>query len=332
MSDREELPNDIEESTLNVFLTNDKSHAIERSWKADHAVNDSESDYDENSSSDVPTKKLTLKPHRNRRKSHSHHHRHENSHNSNKNKIQIITNKQMVRLHVYQSNSQERTLLFSKDITLPINSDDTKFSFKKWIPLDLTTAVNNWLQLKEQSLSIDIYCESCSKYGLRIVNNHEANQSEESKNNPALNIVGSVVRTKRKTGHKKHGQLDEAKDYTITQPKKTFCRQDGDKKCCRHKWVIDFKELGGYDYIIQPRNFDAGFCDGTCPYKYNVASNHAFFQSLARHQLKNSDVPNVCCAPTRLVDMEVLHIDETDHTRLKVTTMKKMRVMKCSCS
>lgn len=332
MLDREELPNDIEESTLNVYLTNDKSHAIEKSWKADHAVNDSESDYDENSSSDVATKKLTLKPHRNRRKPHSHHHRHENSHNSNKNKIQIITNKQTVRLHVYQSNSQGRTLLFSKDITLPINSDDTKFSYKKWIPLDLTATVNNWLQQKEQSLSIDIYCESCSKYGLRIVNNHEANQSEESKNNPALNIVGSVVRTKRKTGHKKHGQLEEAKDYTITQPKKTFCRQDGDKKCCRHKWVIDFKELGGYDYIIQPRNFDAGFCDGTCPYKYNVANNHAFFQSLARHQLKNSDVPNVCCAPTRLVDMEVLHIDETDHTRLKVTTMKKMRAMKCSCT
>jgi integrin beta 8 len=123
--------------------------------------------------------------------------------------------------------------------------------------------------------------------------------------------------------------LDEAKDY-MSQPKKTFCRQDGEKKCCRHKWVIDFKELGGYDYIIQPRHFDAGFCDGFCPFRYNIGNNHAYFQSLARQ--KNSDVPNVCCAPTRLVDMEILHIDEKDHTRLKVTTMKKMRVMKCSCT
>lgn len=325
------MPSDIEESTLNVFLTNDISHAIEKTLKADQHLNDSDSDYDENSSSDVvATKKLTLKPHRNRRKSHNHHHRHQNSHNSNRNKIQIITNKQMVRLHVYQSNSQGRVHLFSKDVILPINSDNTQFIYNKWIPLDLTSIVNKWLQEKEESLSIDIYCESCSKYGLSIVNNQDANQ--ETKNNPALNIVGSVVRTKRKTGHRKHGQLDEAKDYTITQPKKTFCRQDGDKKCCRHKWVIDFKELGGYDYIIQPRNFDAGFCDGTCPYKFNVANNHAFFQSLARHQLKDSNVPNVCCAPTRLVDMEVLHIDEHDHTRLKVTTMKKMRVMKCSCT
>lgn len=238
----------------------------------------------------------------------------------------------MIRLHVYQSAAQGRTLLLSKDITLPINSDETKFSYKKWIPLDLTSTVNKWLQENEQTLSIDIYCESCSKYGLTIVNNHDGDQSDESKNNPALNIVGSVVRTKRKTGHKKHGQLEEAKDYAISQPKKTFCRQDGDKKCCRHKWEIDFRELGGYDYIIQPRNFDAGFCDGSCPYKFNVANNHAFFQSLARHQLKNSNVPNVCCAPTRLADMEVLHIDENDHTRLKVTTMKKMRAMKCSCT
>jgi transforming growth factor beta, invertebrate len=329
MSEREELPTDIEESTLNIYLTNDhSSHVIDKTWKADRAVNDSESDYDENSSLDVATKKLTLKSHRNRSKSHNHHHRHEKS----RNKVQVITNKQMIRLHVYQSTSQGRTFLFSKDITLPINSEDTKFIYKKWIPLDLTSIVNKWLQDKEQTLSIDIYCESCSKYGLKIVNNHETNPDNESRNNPALNIVGSVVRTKRKSGHRKHGQLDEAKDYTITQPKKTFCRQDGDKKCCRHKWVIDFKELGGYDYIIQPRNFDAGFCDGTCPYKYNVANNHAFFQSLARHQLKNSNVPNVCCAPARLVDMEVLHIDENDHKRLKVTTMKKMRVMKCSCT
>lgn len=325
------MPSDIEESTLNVFLTNDVSHAIKKTLKVDQQVNDSDGDYDENSSSDVvATKKLTLKPHRNRRKSHNHHHRHHKNHNSNRNKIQIVTNKQMVRLHVYQSNSQGRILLFSKEIILPINSENTQFTYNKWIPIDLTSTVNKWLQEKEESLSIDIYCESCSKYGLSIVNTHDAN--EETKSNPALNIVGSVVRTKRKTGHQKHGQLDEAKDYTITQPKKTFCRQDGDKKCCRHKWVIDFKELGGYDYIIQPRNFDAGFCDGTCPYKFNVANNHAFFQSLARHQLKDSNVPNVCCAPTRLVDMEVLHIDEHDHTRLKVTTMKKMRVMKCSCT
>lgn len=332
ISDREDLPTDIEESILNVFLTNDQSHTVEKSWKADQHVNDSESDYDDsNSSSDVPAKKLTLKSHRNRRRSHNHHLRHPNSHSSNKGKIQIISNKQTLRLHVYQSISQGRTLLFSKDITLPINSDETKFIFKKWVPLDLTSTVNSWLQGKEQILSIDIYCESCSKYGLKIVNQQDANQDEESKNNPTLNIIGSVVRTKRKTGHRKHGQLDEAKDYTISQ-KKTFCRQEGDKKCCRHKWQIDFRELGGYDYIIQPRSFDAGFCDGTCPYKYNVANNHAFFQSLARHQLKNSNVPNVCCAPTRLVDMEVLHIDENDHTRLKVTTMKKMRVMKCSCT
>lgn len=324
MSDKNELPSDIEESTLNVYLSNDHSNQVsEKAWKADRAVTDSESDYDDNSSLDVATKKFTLKSHRRRGKSHRH--RHEKS----RNKVQVITNKHMVRLHVYQSTQQGRSFVFSKDILLPINSDDTKFTYKKWIQLDLTATVRNWLHSSESSLSIDIYCESCSKYGLKIVNDHE---TADAKSNPALNIVGSVVRTKRKTGHRKHGQMDEAKDYTITQPKKTFCRQDGDKKCCRHRWVIDFKELGGYDYIIQPRNFDAGFCDGTCPYKYNVANNHAFFQSLARHQLKNSNIPNVCCAPTRLVDMEVLHIDENDHKRLKVTTMKKMRVMKCSCT
>lgn len=190
----------------------------------------------------------------------------------------------------------------------------------------MTSIVRTWLQGEDKVLNIDIFCEMCSKYGIYIVNNrNDASQ----KSNPALNVIGAVVRTKRKIATQEKQQKNKKGNKKL---KKTFCRHDGEKKCCRHKWIIDFKEMGGYEHIIHPRHFDAGFCDGTCPFRHNTGNNHAYFQSLAHHQLRKENVPNVCCAPTRLMDLEVLHLDEDDPTKLKVTTMKKMQAMKCSCT
>lgn len=356
LPDKEELPSEIEESTLNIFLTNENIFDMQKVSMETQEDDTS----DDNSSLDLTTK-LTLKSSRitareHRKKSNHHHHNHHQQHqhnnhhhnttdnsNLNRNEIKIITNKQTLRLHVYQTiaDSNERVWLFTKDIILPINSDvsydNSEFTYNKWIQLDVNTAVTQWLSSTEKTLDIEIFCESCSKYGIQIVNNHKTDTSHNklnssTSNNPTLNLIGNMMqRAKRKTIRRKDKSLDVARDY-MSQPKKTICHKNGDKKCCRHKWVIDFRELGGYEYIIQPNRFDAGFCDGSCPFRFNVANNHAYFQSMARHQLKDSTVPDVCCAPTRLVDMEVLHIDEDDHTRLKVTTMKKMRVMKCSCT
>lgn len=338
--DRSDLPATIEEATLLVFLTNNKdysllssSSSVSSSSKVDNE-SESESDLDDSSSSssyDISPKKVVIKSNINKSQHHSHI-RHSNNHRS---KVQIIQNPQTVKLHVYQHDSQgSRTFLFNKDVTLPINSNSDDIN--KWIPLDLTSIARTWLQGNDKVLSIDIYCEMCSKYGISIINDASQTNNNDidtnTSNNPALNVIGGVVRTKRKTNNNNRNKNNRNQDKENARHKKTHCRHNGEKKCCRHKWVIDFKEIGGYDYIIQPRHFDAGFCDGTCPFRHNMGSNHAYFQSLAHHQLKHDNVPNVCCAPTRLMDLEILHIDENDHTKLKVTTMKKMRAMKCSCT
>ncbi len=198
-------------------------------------------------------------------------------------------------MYEHDSDSQSRILVEHKDIKLPFSTDydKTKSPYNQWIQLDLTSIVRTWLQGEDQALSIDIFCEMCSKYGIYIVNNrNDASQ----KSNPALNVIGAVVRAKRKTAVAQEKQQRNKKGNK--KHKKTFCRHDGEKKCCRHKWVIDFKEMGGYEHIIHPRHFDAGFCEGTCPFRHNTGNNHAYFQSLAHHQLKKESVPNVCCAPT----------------------------------
>lgn len=327
ISDKSNLPTTIEEAILNIFLTNSPDNLNEQNSLPSQQREESESDYDDSSSgSDLSPKKLVLKSSSTSSiKSHPHLRHHRNSH-KNHNTLQ-----NSIRLHVYEheSDTESRILLLQKDIKLPFNNnnyDKTKTPYNQWIQLDVTSIVRTWLQGEDKELNIDIHCEMCSNYGISIVNNNNDNETSQ-KNNPALNVIGAIVRTKRQQQQQKKGNKKKDRKH-----KKTFCRHDGEKKCCRHKWIIDFKEMGGYEHIIHPRHFDAGFCDGTCPFRHNTGNNHAYFQSLAHHQLGKENVPNVCCAPTRLMDLEVLHLDEDDSSKLKVTTMKKMQAMKCSCT
>lgn len=338
LRDHSDFPSEVEQSILNVLIMGGSSETTgsDKPWRPHWQIVDSDSEDDENSSSGDIVRKFTPKTHRKNELKSQRHHRH-HSHHRSLGKVEVSSKSTSVKLHVYQQTPHERIHVLMKEIPLPISpesdSSDAKIEFNKWISLDLTTIVNEWLQKDEQTLSIDLYCDSCTEHGLKIVNRSpDDGEFISTKDNPTLNIIGSVVRTKRKIGnkHKKRVEkLGEDKDYT--KPKKTFCKKNGDKTCCRHRWVVDLKDLQ-LDYVIEPKHFDAGFCDGTCRFRENVANNHAFFQSLARNHSHHSHVPNVCCAPTRFVDMEILHIDEEDHSKLKVTTMKKMKAMRCQCT
>ena len=102
------------------------------------------------------------------------------------------------------------------------------------------------------------------------------------------------------------------------------------QRCCRHKMEVVFKELPGYEFIVQPYRFDAGYCKGSCPYRYNPANHHASLQSLIWRQ-KKGGAPKPCCAPSKLEQLDIIHIDEDDPNKLKVTTWSNMKVLECAC-
>lgn len=242
-----------------------------------------------------------------------------------------------IKLHIYfYLNHEERVWLFTKEIPLP-KEHTADQSLNKWIQLDLNKALKRWMKGDRQELIIQIYCERCTKYGIKIYNNLESSHSSEEahhkgKNSPALNIIGRMKQRSRRKTTPKTKHKDPKKEH-MKQPKQTICQGDGDTKCCRHTWIVDFAEMEEYNkFVIQPQAFDAGYCEGSCPYRYNLGNTHAYIQSLVHHTQKDSNVPDVCCAATRLVDMDVLHVDEDDPTKLKVSPWKKMRVMKCSCT
>jgi integrin beta 8 len=42
--------------------------------------------------------------------------------------------------------------------------------------------------------------------------------------------------------------------------------------------------------------------------------------------------PRPCCAPNKLTDLEILHMDDNDPTKLKVSKWKDIGVLECACS
>lgn len=195
----------------------------------------------------------------------------------------------------------------------------------KWVELDVSRAVESWMEARHQNLGLEVHCDGCHRKGLHVV--HDASQFGDTDDdaNPALNIVTRVVQREKRSRQYKHYI-----QHPIRRPRQTDC-QKNNQKCCRHRMEVAFKDVKGYEFIIQPKSFDAGFCRGKCPPKYNPAHHHALLQSLIWKQDK-SKAPRPCCAPLKLVDLEVLHVDERDPTKLKVATWTDMRVLECACS
>lgn len=187
----------------------------------------------------------------------------------------------------------------------------------RWLEFDLTETVSSWFE-NFQSDHLTFQLEFHQTNGISI------NSPIFS---PVLNVFtvhnDNSIRTRNKRGA--HDQL-----ISLHKGRRTECRGDS-KKCCRHQMTVIFKDLKGFEFIIQPKTFDAGYCKGRCPPRYNPAHHHALLQSLIWKEDRRK-APRPCCAPSKLAELEILYFDENDPTKLKVSNWKNMKVLECACS
>lgn len=135
--------------------------------------------------------------------------------------------------------------------TVPL---DEVYPTSRWIEFDVSAAVENW-KTGASNLGLEIHCAGCDGMGVHIVHDTSA-YSDSPELSPVLNVVGKMLhREKRSRQHRHYLQ------NTKHRPRKTDCTKEN-HKCCRHTMDVVFKELKGYEFIIQPKNFDAGYCRG----------------------------------------------------------------------
>lgn len=250
-----------------------------------------------------------------------------------------------VSVHVYQlSGVGERLLLDTSDID--INSIGER---GKWVEFNVRAAVNSWIEEDRSNLGFEVHCMNCDQQGIQVVHEQTSattdfyGQGEDEDaydddllkpaghvddNSPALNIVS---RARSPRGKRSRTLKPNANRMHSRKSHHTKCEEHNGQKCCRSEMNVVFRDLKALDFIIQPKSFDAGYCRGKCPFNYNVASHHAYLQGMIWRQDRKK-VPRPCCAPKKLEDLQILHIDEDDPTKLKVSTWSEMRVLECACS
>ena len=105
---------------------------------------------------------------------------------------------------------------------------------------------------------------------------------------------------------------------------------------------VNIRELEGFGFIYQPRVFDAAFCGGSCPPRYHPLNDHSLLQSLMHIKSKReapgggrgrrAKIKNTCCTPAVFENLDILHLDERDPSKLRVTNWKNIIVSECACA
>ena len=199
----------------------------------------------------------------------------------------------------------------------------------EWIHLNMSEAVKHWLSEPYIDNGILLRCADCNAAGVRFLTGGRKQSLTSGSKAPRLNVRTEVSGMRRaKRSHKLHGKnqkLADCHDATHAKGRKS-------KRCCRRSMQVRFVDLPKFDFILSPKEFDAFYCSGRCPPRYNPATHHSLFQSLVN--LKNvpggQHIPKPCCAPTKLKGLNILHIGEDG--RMKTTFWSDVIVTECGCA
>ena len=182
-----------------------------------------------------------------------------------------------------------------------------------FLEFEVSEMVQGWILDGATNHGLRIECDHCFKFGLFFSNEKvDLRVKVESIDN-------------EKSWNRRHTNSNSNLD----------CKSNKKKpRCCRESMKVDLTQLPGFDFIEQPKYFDAYMCKGRCPLRYSAQNAHAYLQSLMHLKSKKLDlnqVPKPCCVGTQFQPLDVLHLDPNDNTKLKVTHWKNVVVSSCGC-
>lgn len=270
-------------------------------------------------------------------------------------KISRHVNVLNIKLYFMQS-SGKRILLDSQKLDIQVNLIKPDETHTQWLQFDVTKAVKSVLDDKQkEQVVFELQCDNCKRVGARFLNDAYNTSADVQVDDPStegyqlmpvLNIIGRFEQSQRSMrSHKYESHWNDENSNKESKTQRHYHHQSYNKnhhnrrtncyksnqRCCRHSMEVTFKEIKGFEFIIQPKVFDAGYCHGRCPPRYNPAHHHAMLQSLIWKQ-NHHKAPRPCCAPSKLVELEILHVDEKDSEKLKISTWSDMKIVECACS
>ncbi|RXG59423.1 Protein decapentaplegic [Armadillidium vulgare] len=200
----------------------------------------------------------------------------------------------------------------------------------EWVELDMINAIRAWMNSPKSDTGILIKCPDCDAAGVKFLTGSHRKGPEGTTKVPRLDVRTEIVGLRRvKRSRKMRKSLKKNIRHHADCHDATHPRGKRSNRCCRRSMQVRFADLPRFDFILSPKEFDAYYCSGKCPARYNPANEHALLQSLLNLRGKNN-VPGPCCAPTKLKGLNILHIG--DDGRIKTTFWRDVIVTECGCA
>ncbi|XP_066951050.1 LOW QUALITY PROTEIN: protein 60A-like [Macrobrachium rosenbergii] len=206
-----------------------------------------------------------------------------------------------------------------------IQSLNVSVTGDEWLSVDVTEAVKEWVNSPKGEAGVLVQCPDCPAAGVTI---HTGASSSNTSYVPTLDVQTQVAAGRRVKRSKELTRATKAK-----WRRRGDCRnkRSGNRRsrCCRRSMKVRFKDLPSFDFVTSPEEFDAYYCSGRCPARFNPANEHALLQSLLKMQ-RREEIPRPCCAPTALQGLHILHVNE--HGKLTTTYWSDVIVTECGCA
>lgn len=219
---------------------------------------------------------------------------------------------------------------FSKLNPVFLSSQNVSIFGNEWLELEMTEAVKKWQESVPADTGVLIRCPDCEARGVRFMTGGRRKGLAGGGKIPRLDVRTEVMGVRRvKRSRKMRKSMRRRMHPHADCHDATHARGKRSSRCCRRSMKVRFSDLPRFDFILYPEEFDAYYCSGKCPARYNPANEHALLQSLLNLRGKDN-VPGPCCAPTKLKGLNILHVG--DDGRIKTTFWRDVIVTECGCA
>lgn len=196
-----------------------------------------------------------------------------------------------------------------------VSSITTKIRRTKWLKVPLPAKViESAMQRIDGNLYLHLNCEGCDKAAQLILINGHRNKIKRKKGRRKNKKLKAKLRELKSIRTRRKRRLNRTRPFLILHTKvKTYIRSKRDAVICKNNSIccmdnlhVDFNSIGWGDWVIAPKSFETGVCQGVCSY------NHS------------------SCQETKSKHLVFLYFDENGNVIR--TSLPNMILTECGCS
>ena len=212
--------------------------------------------------------------------------------------------------------------IFDTGCSNMLDSTWTWSNQRKWVTLDVTSTVRNWLDNPKSNYGLTVTVTGPTTRKDRDVSAiyFGGPETKQRENVSSSILVWYVPSERANTVNKRHRRsLDW--NYCAKRPKEI--------RCCLRSVYINFEKDLRWNWIHAPKGFHANYCAGKCSLLWGSEQQNHHTTIMALYNTINPSAPgDPCCVPKAYEPLVILYFKDGQP---KIEELPNMAVTECSC-